>query len=302
MVENSSENKETVTQKSSDHVLFPVAGTSQIVICPYLALFDDPDTKLMFPSPSGYCHHVTPEQAIDLGHQQSFCLNAQHMICSAFVTEDLQELPAGLERPFDGNNGRLIKIVTVLAGLIAVLFFGMLFFGGNNEPPAPVDSVDSNSSGNSAAALLLTTTVPTETSIATVTVTPLPTDIPPSSTPSPTVTPTSSPIPSPSPTIEPTAPPTLIPSPTPESLPVAETIPARLNVRGGPSTNYPVLTVVDAGTLFDVVGKLSDGTWYQLCCIGDDNALGWVLAESVNITGIIDEIPVATNIPPLSGN
>lgn len=301
MVENSSGNKETVTQKPSDHVILPVEGASQIVICPYLALFDDPDTKLMFPSPAGYCHHVTPEQAIDLGHQQSFCLNVQHMICAAFVTEDLQVLPAGIERPFVRDNGRFVKIGIILVGLIAAIFFGMMFFDGNNEPPSSVDSAEGNSNGSSIAALMLTTTIPAETS----TVTPTLVAIPPSSTPSPspTLMPTASatppPSPSPSPTVESTDLPTLTPSPTPKPLPIAEVIPARLNIRGGPSTNYPVLVVVESGTLFDIIGQLSDGSWYQLCCVGDGDTDGWVLAESVNATGLVDEIPFSTNIPPL---
>ena len=283
-------------------------GSAQIVICPYLALFDDPDTKLLFPSPAGYCHHVTPEQAINLEHQQSFCLNAQHMICAAFVDEDLQVLPAGIERErHTRNNGRFAKIGIILTGLIATLFFGMLFFGESNEPPSLADTVNGNHDGNSMAAIILTTTVPTKTSTAVVTATPMPTDIPPSSTPSPSSTPTMLPTafstPLSSPTVALTAAPTLVSSPTIEPLPVAVVIASRLNIRGGPSTNYQILTTVDAGALFDVVGQLSDGTWYQLCCVGDDNnAFGWVLAESVNVLDLADEIPVAVDIPPLSEN
>jgi len=295
-----------VTAFSKNDAVVEMVGSGQVVICPYLALFDDPDTKLLFPSPAGHCHHVTPEQAINLEHQQSFCLNAQHMICAAFVGEDLLVLPAGIERHIAKDNGRFIKMGIILAGLIAALFFGMSFLGKNNEPPSPADTVDGNRDGNNVAAVILTSTVPTETSTAVVTPTSMPTDIPPSPTPSPSSTPTLLPTTFstslPSPTVTSTAAPTLIPSPTVEPLPLAEVIPNRLNIRGGPSTNYEILTTVDAGTLFDVVGQLSDGTWYQLCCVGDDNTLGWVLAESVNVFDFANDISVIVDIPPLSEN
>lgn len=70
---------------------------------------------------------------------------------------------------------------------------------------------------------------------------------------------------------EPTAGPTLAPTPapvisTPTPLPVpqAEVIVSALNVRQGPGVDYPIIDVVLAGEVFDVIGVNSSGDWLQI--------------------------------------
>ncbi len=70
----------------------------------------------------------------------------------------------------------------------------------------------------------------------------------------------------------------------------------RLNARTGPSTNYPTVTVLEAGETFDLIGRLNDGTWWQICCINGDPA--WVIAEGVELWGNANLAPVV-EIPPL---
>ena len=54
--------------------------------------------------------------------------------------------------------------------------------------------------------------------------------------------------------------------------------------------------MVAAGAIFDVVGRLNDGTWWQVCCVEDD--LAWVIAEGVTMWGLVDLVPVVAAPPP----
>ncbi len=84
----------------------------------------------------------------------------------------------------------------------------------------------------------------------------------------------------------------LVPPPNPQVLVQAE----RLNVRSGPSTEFPATAVVAAGAIFDIVGRLNDATWWQICCVEDD--LAWVIAEGVTVWGLVDLVPVVAAPPP----
>ncbi len=101
-------------------------------------------------------------------------------------------------------------------------------------------------------------------------------------TPTPTVTPV------------PTATPTPTPTPTPEVA--LARVSRTVNVREGPSTNYKVLTQAKAGDEFTIVGKNKAGTWWQIKL--GDGKLGWIFGKLVNITGPVETVQVAKNIPP----
>jgi hypothetical protein len=123
-----------------------------------------------------------------------------------------------------------------------------------------------------------------------------PTDtlVPPTDTPVP---PTDTPVP---PTDTP-APPTPIPvPPTPTPVPEPEVPQAvatrNMNVRGGPSTDFPVIASATAGDSFDITGKNQDGSWYQVCCFGDEEK-GWLSASLVTVEGDAAAIAVAADIP-----
>lgn len=133
-----------------------------------------------------------------------------------------------------------------------------------------------------------------------------PTPLPPTPTPEPpTATPTPVP-PTATPTLEPpTATPTEVPpTDTPEpTVPPTPAVPQvvvgskGLNVRGGPGTNYPILTFAKGGSRYDIVGKTGDGTWWQVCCVGANKARGWMSASYVTTDGDVSAIAVATDIP-----
>lgn len=90
----------------------------------------------------------------------------------------------------------------------------------------------------------------------------------------------------------PTAPSTPTPTPDPRLGHVAS---ARVNVRAGPSTAYPILTTVDANTPFVVIGQDASGDWLRIRL---DNGLeGWIarlLTDYVALAPVV----VAPALPP----
>ena len=67
-----------------------------------------------------------------------------------------------------------------------------------------------------------------------------------------------------------------------------------MNVRQGPGTNFPVIGRMTAGQSFEITGKNPRGDWYQFSLNGQP---GWVMANLVNISGDVNAVQVATNIP-----
>lgn len=68
-----------------------------------------------------------------------------------------------------------------------------------------------------------------------------------------------------------------------------------LNFRTGPGTNYPVITVLNAGTVAPIVGRLGDNSWWQ---IQRGTSIGWVSASFTTQYGLCGSVPVAA--PPAS--
>jgi len=71
-------------------------------ICPYLGQRSDPGTALAYPSGSNRCTHAKSMAAIELGHQEEFCLRSGYSKCEQFAAEPGAPLPAGLH----GFSGR----------------------------------------------------------------------------------------------------------------------------------------------------------------------------------------------------
>ena len=68
-----------------------------------------------------------------------------------------------------------------------------------------------------------------------------------------------------------------------------------LNFRTGPGTNYDRITVLSAGTVIPIIGRLGDNSWWQLR-VG--TSIGWVSAAFTSVYGNCGGIPVA--VPPPS--
>ena len=99
---------------------------------------------------------------------------------------------------------------------------------------------------------------------------------------------------------------TAVPTDPPAAEPTAAPAPPRLvvnapivNVRTGPSTEYEVLTTVDRGQEYDIIGKNAAGDWWRFCCINDKPA--WINNELVDVDGAVELAPVtdevAQNVP-----
>src|SRR5262245_31692567 len=64
---------------------------------------------------------------------------------------------------------------------------------------------------------------------------------------------------------------------------------SRVNLRTGPGAGYPVITLVYAGQLVNIVSRNADGSWLQVQLIGGGTT-GWVSARyvytNVNVGGV----------------
>ncbi|MCB0064054.1 MAG: SH3 domain-containing protein [Caldilineaceae bacterium] len=82
--------------------------------------------------------------------------------------------------------------------------------------------------------------------------------------------------------------PTTAPTVAPPRLAVSAPL---VNVRAGPGTQYAILSTVERGQEFDIVGKNGAGDWWRFCCINGEPA--WVIDELVEATGAVDGVTVS---------
>jgi uncharacterized protein YraI len=96
---------------------------------------------------------------------------------------------------------------------------------------------------------------------------------------------------------EATPPPVDLPTPAPE-VPKAETT-THVNVRSGPSLQYPIYGVAPPGSTAEIVGKSEDGGWWVVKIPTDlvSTGQGWVSAEYTKATNA-ENVPVVPT-PPL---
>lgn len=135
----------------------------------------------------------------------------------------------------------------------------------------------------------------------------------PTATPSPSVTPTPSQPPTATPSSTATASATaaagpttatatataaaaLSPTATPTPAAVAVVRSQRINLRGGPGTEFDVLGSAAQGQRLAVLGSNADATWWQVCCAGDRP--GWASSSVVTVQGDAQAIPVVTPLMP----
>jgi uncharacterized protein YraI len=63
-----------------------------------------------------------------------------------------------------------------------------------------------------------------------------------------------------------------------------------VNLREGPGTNSTIITILQKGAAFDIIGKNVSGEWWFVCCFEDK--AGWVTAEFADVEGAVDQVPV----------
>lgn len=154
----------------------------------------------------------------------------------------------------------------------------------------------------------------TATLTATPTLTPT---LTPSPTPSPSPTAMRSPTPPSTPTVAPTPPSTATVAPTAAALtttmpftatpPVAAAITvtagvtlevraASGNLRSGPGTEFDILATTSKGRRYAVMGRNTEGTWWQVCCVNDRPA--WIADSLATISGDRNQVPIRLPLMP----
>ncbi len=121
---------------------------------------------------------------------------------------------------------------------------------------------------------------------------------PTSTLPPPTVAPTLAP-----PTATPTSAPTATPTPTPATL-KAVVVARGLNVRSGPSTDYPKLGHLKAGQEVEVVGRDPASGWLQIVYPEAASGTAWISGKEayVRLQGSLETVPIVavSDSPPSS--
>ena len=69
------------------------------------------------------------------------------------------------------------------------------------------------------------------------------------------------------------------------------------NLRSGPGTSFPVVTVIAKGDTYSIIGRDEEGTWWQVCCVpdpadetGETPMAAWVATSIVDTEGEITKI------------
>ncbi len=72
----------------------------------------------------------------------------------------------------------------------------------------------------------------------------------------------------------------------------------QINVRGGPSTDYPIVGVLIAGQQVPALGRSLGGQWIQVVYPGGPDGVAWVYAPLVEVSGALPVIePPPTPTP-----
>jgi uncharacterized protein YraI len=85
-----------------------------------------------------------------------------------------------------------------------------------------------------------------------------------------------------------------------DGAPVAVVVPARMNVRSGPGTGYPVVTSAANGARLPILARSPGGDWYQVQIEGRADP-AWVFASLTVVDGALANAPTlsAEQIPAL---
>ncbi len=190
-------------------------------------------------------------------------LNELLLLSSDQAAAKKQALSAGQQRIL---LGLAMLLIVCLLGTCAGA--GLALYNTLNRPPTAI--------------MIVVTATPGPT--ATPTVTPVPTPTPPATataTPSPTATASASPTASATPTL----------TRTPAPSPIVRVAAGGINVRSGPSLDYPILEVAEGGHILTVIGRNATGGWWQVCCT-QRGETGWVASFLTTLEGDILAIPV----------
>ncbi len=177
----------------------------------------------------------------------------------------------------DGNEGWVLR-----SDVVAFNTGGLPVLGEDGMTPADADPVDEapvdEATMNEAEATTTTEEAMVEEPTATATF--VPTAVP---------TMTNTPLPTPTPTQA------MRPTPKADGRPTAQVAMtgSRLNIRSGPSTQFPVIGKALPREIFIANGRNGDNTWVQLAVPDLSGGFGWVTSNLVTLSEPIAELPIA---------
>jgi len=88
------------------------------------------------------------------------------------------------------------------------------------------------------------------------------------------------------------------PTPTQQSTVCTARTNTDLNVRSGPSVQYPILGVLNLGSSANVSGRDEGAFWWQVQFSGGPGGFGWISAAYVTLSGDCSNVPFASYGPP----
>ncbi|MCC7364173.1 MAG: LysM peptidoglycan-binding domain-containing protein [Dehalococcoidia bacterium] len=68
---------------------FPAGQDDLSAVCPYLGLADDADSHATYPTEAHRCYRLDNPTRIATGHQESYCLGANHVACPVYRGEGI---------------------------------------------------------------------------------------------------------------------------------------------------------------------------------------------------------------------
>lgn len=68
-----------------------------------------------------------------------------------------------------------------------------------------------------------------------------------------------------------------------------------LNLRTGPGTEYPRITVLNAGAVVPIIGRTGTNQWWQ---VRASTLIGWVSAQFTTVYGVCTNVPIVQPPPP----
>lgn len=77
-----------------------------------------------------------------------------------------------------------------------------------------------------------------------------------------------------------------------ELMAIVRTGNARLNVRSGPGTSYPIVAKAETGTTLPVIGRNDEQSWLQVELADVNGGFGWVATQFVAVTDPLGDLPV----------
>ena len=108
-------------------MLKPHAGRLE-KYCPFLGLKYDPQSLMVYISPQNHCHHCKPVMAVNLEHQNDYCLGATYSNCQVYNDQPGRPLPRALRlkgyKPATRRSGqRLVNILIFCTILLTGGYF-----------------------------------------------------------------------------------------------------------------------------------------------------------------------------------